>query len=61
MSESQKIAAKASEYIDSMIEEILEGDYPDNHLLLGSVISGDKVMQIQLVVAAIPELFMDET
>ncbi|MFS1900017.1 hypothetical protein BCU43_000670 [Vibrio lentus] len=60
MSEALKVAAEAPGYIETLLVEMLEGDYPDNEVLLGTLLSGDESIQIQLKITRKPEDFMDE-
>lgn len=58
--ESELIANEASEYVDTLISEMFEGEHDNNQVLLGTVLSGDESIQIQLIVTRKPEDFMDE-
>ncbi|WP_454440262.1 hypothetical protein [Vibrio bathopelagicus] len=60
MSEAQKVAAEAPDYIETQLVEMLEGDHPDNEVLLGTLLSGDESIQIQLKITRKPEDFLDE-
>ena len=60
MSEALKVAAEAPGYIETLLVEMLEGDYPDNEVLLGTLLSGNESIQIQLKITRKPEDFMDE-
>ncbi|MEZ8881831.1 hypothetical protein AB6E09_22960 [Vibrio lentus] len=60
MSEALKVAAEAPDYIETLLVEMLEGDYPDNEVLLGTLLSGDESIQIQLKITRKPEDFLDE-
>ena len=46
MSEAQKVAAEAPDYIETLLVEMLEGDHPDNEVLLGTLLSGDESIQV---------------
>ncbi|MBJ2148963.1 hypothetical protein JC606_21740 [Vibrio sp. IB15] len=60
MSEALKIAAEATDYIETLLVEMLEGNHPDNEVLLGTLLSGNESIQIQLKITRKPEDFMDE-
>ena len=60
MSEALKIAAEAPDYIETLLVEMLEGNHPDNEVLLGALLSGNESIQIQLKITRKPEDFMDE-
>ncbi|PML06253.1 hypothetical protein [Vibrio lentus] len=60
MSEALKVAAEAPDYIETLLIEMLEGDHPDNEVLLGSLLSGDESIQVQLKITRNPEDFLDE-
>ena len=60
MSEALKVAAEAPGYIETLLVEMLEGNHPDNEVLLGTLLSGNEPIQIQLKVTRKPEDFMDE-
>ncbi|MEZ8296508.1 hypothetical protein AB6D11_22065 [Vibrio splendidus] len=60
MSEAQKVAAEAPDYIETLLIEMLEGDHPDNEVLLGALLSGDSTIQVQLKITRNPKDFLDE-
>ena len=60
MSEALKVAAEAPDYIETLLVEMLEGNHPDNEVLLGTLLSGNESIQIQLKITRKPEDFMDE-
>ena len=60
MSEALKMAAEAPDYIETLIIEMLQGDHPDNEVLLGTLLSGDESIQVQLKITRIPTDFLDE-
>ena len=60
MSEAQKIAAEAPDYIQTLLVEMFEGNYPDNEVLLGTLLSGKDKIQVQLKITRNPDSFMDE-
>lgn len=60
MSEALKIAAEAPDYIETLLVEMLEGDHPDNEVLLGTLLSGDESIQVQLKITRNPNDFLDE-
>ncbi|MEZ8855575.1 hypothetical protein AB6E16_08720 [Vibrio atlanticus] len=60
MSEALKVAAEAPDYIETLLVEMLEGDHPDNEVLLGTLLSGDESIQVQLKITRNPKDFLDE-
>ncbi|MGF1696572.1 hypothetical protein L4C54_12935 [Vibrio lamellibrachiae] len=60
MSEAIKVAAAAPSYIETLLTEMFEGDYPDNEVLLGVLLAGQSQIQVQLKITRNPEDFMDE-
>ncbi|KAA8598007.1 hypothetical protein F0Z19_3507 [Vibrio cyclitrophicus] len=60
MSEALKVAAEAPDYIETLLVEMLQGDHPDNEVLLGTLLSGDESIQVQLKITRNPVDFMDE-
>ncbi|MEZ8651701.1 hypothetical protein AB6D92_22360 [Vibrio splendidus] len=60
MSEALNMAAEAPDYIETLIIEMLQGDHPDNEVLLGTLLSGDESIQVQLKITRNPEDFLDE-
>ncbi|MFS1980806.1 hypothetical protein BCU36_017215 [Vibrio lentus] len=60
MSEALKMAAEAPDYIETLIIEMLQGDHPDNEVLLGTLLSGDESIQVQLKITRNPVDFLDE-
>lgn len=60
MNEPKLIASEAADYVETLIAEMLEGDYPDNQVLLGTVLDGGTEIQIQLHVTRNAVQFMDE-
>jgi len=60
MSEAIKMAAQAPSYIETLLVEMLEGNYPDNEVLLGTLLSGKDSIQVQLKITRNPDDFMDE-
>ncbi|PMN30011.1 hypothetical protein BCT35_20655 [Vibrio lentus] len=60
MSEALRIAAEAPDYIETLIIEMLQGDHPDNEVLLGTLLSGDESIQVQLKITRNPADFLDE-
>lgn len=55
---AQEVAATAVDNIDSLIAEILEGDYADNEVSLGRILAGKQEMQVVLKVVAVRENFI---
>lgn len=60
-SQSELIAATAQDYVDVLLAEMIEGNHDDNQVLLGTVLIGNREVQIQLHVTANPETMMDES
>ncbi|MFA0690599.1 hypothetical protein [Vibrio splendidus] len=60
MSEAKAVAAEAKGYIEQLLTEMFEGNYPDNEVLLGTLLSGNDRIQVQLKITRKPEDFMDE-
>ena len=60
MSEALKVAAEAPDYIETLLVEMLQGAHPDNEVLLGTLLSGDESIQVQLKVTRNPADFLDE-
>jgi len=60
MTGSQEVAATAVDNVDSLVAEILEGDFADNEVSLGRILCGKQEMQIVLKVVAVRENFLDD-
>lgn len=60
MTGSQQVAATAVDNVDSLVAEILEGDFADNEVSLGRILCGKQEMQIVLKVVAVRENFLDD-
>lgn len=60
MSDSVEISQTATEHIEALISEMYAGKHDNNHMLLGTLHSGDEPLQIQLLVTRNPEEFLDE-
>lgn len=60
MSEAKSIAEEAPDYIETLLTELFEGNHSDNEVLLGTLMSGDEVIQVQLRITRNPEQFLDE-
>ncbi|MCK8106163.1 hypothetical protein MTF64_04665 [Pseudoalteromonas sp. 2CM41L] len=60
MSEAVNVAAEAVEYIDTLIVDMLEGKYPNNYVLLGTLQEQYTDIQIQLHVMQDENKFIDE-
>lgn len=58
MTGSQQVAATAVDNVDSLVAEILEGDYADNEVSLGRILAGKQEMQVVLKVVAVRENFI---
>jgi hypothetical protein len=59
MSGASEVAALAVQNIDTLIAEMLEGNYPDNAVSLGRVLLEGKEIQIQLKVTSVHADFYD--
>ncbi|MCG9554564.1 hypothetical protein L1D16_14965 [Vibrio sp. Isolate31] len=60
MSEAQKVATEAPDYVETLVVVMLEGDHLDNEVLLGTLLSGDESIQVQLKITRKPTDFLDE-
>lgn len=62
MSEAIKLANNAALEIEGLLAEMLEGDWPDNKILLGTLgtDNSDEEIQVQLLITRDPKTFMDE-
>jgi len=60
MSELKKMASDAAEQVEILVADMLEGDYPDNEVLLGDGLCGDKAIQVQLYVTQDNKRFVDD-
>jgi len=60
MSEALKVAAEAPDYIETLLVEMLEGNHADNEVLLGTLLSGNESIQVQLKITRNPTDFLDE-
>ncbi len=61
MSAAFEIVESAPNVIDNLLAEMLEGDHPDNSILLGTVFSGGIEIQIQLMVTKDIRQFIDDS
>lgn len=60
MSEAKNIAGEAVDYIETIIADMLEGNHPDNKVLLGELLDGSTEIQVQLLVTVNKKQFIDE-
>ncbi|MFA0604926.1 hypothetical protein [Vibrio amylolyticus] len=60
MSNAKKVADEASCYIETLLAEMFEGNYPNNEVLLGILSSGSDTIQVQLKITRNAAEFMDE-
>ncbi len=60
MSGAKEVAAKATEVVEQLISEMLEGDYADNEIALGTLLSGTEEIQVQLKITRAPSEFLDD-
>lgn len=56
-----EIVESAPNVIDNLLAEMLEGDHPDNSILLGTAFSGGIEIQIQLMVTKDIRQFIDDS
>ena len=60
MSDAIELTQNASEHVECLLAEMFEGNHDNNHMLLGSLNSGDDQIQVQLIVTRNTEEFLDE-
>lgn len=60
MSEARKIATSAEECIEELLSDMFESNAPNNHILLGTLGTNKKPIQVQLIVTREPSEFFDE-
>ena len=62
MSDAKEMAMKASEWIETLIAEMLEGNHQDNQIVLGELSSqsGNENIQVRLFVTRNESDFIDE-
>ena len=59
MTPSKEIASTAVDNIETLLTDMFEGDYANNEVALGVLISGKEEIQIQLKVTRAPCEFID--
>ena len=59
MSKAEKIAAKATEYIEELLADMFAGNHLDNEVSLGRLLSGKDEIQAQLKVTRNRTDFLD--
>jgi hypothetical protein len=59
MSGAREVAEQAVDNIDSLIEEMIEGNHQDNWVSLGRVLIEGKELQVQLKVTSIKADFYE--
>lgn len=59
MSGAREVAATAVDNIESLIAEMLEGNYTDNEVSLGRLLNGNSEIQVQLKITSKREDFLD--
>ncbi|STQ75518.1 hypothetical protein [Grimontia hollisae] len=59
MTNSQKIAAMATDNIVSLLREMFEGQHENNEVALGFLEKGNEEIQVQLKVTRNPEEFIE--
>lgn len=59
MSAAKEIADKAVDNIENLLNEMFEGDYANNEVLLGVLLDGKEEIQVQLKITRSPSEFMD--
>lgn len=60
MSGAREVAAAAVDNIDSLVAEMLEGDYADNEVSLGRVLCGQEEIQVRLTITRNRADFIDD-
>lgn len=60
MTEAELIADNAKHHVLTLITEMMGGDHPDNRVLLGELLSGNRTIQIQLLVTQDARQMIDE-
>lgn len=60
MSEAKELASAASDYIENLIAEMLDGDHPDNEVSLGRLLCGKDEIQVRLAVTRKRSDFIDD-
>ncbi|PWF74645.1 hypothetical protein CBX98_03055 [Vibrio sp. T9] len=60
MSGATEIAGLAPQRIEELIEELVASDYAANEVALGTLISGNTEIQVQLRIVSVPQLFIEE-
>jgi hypothetical protein len=50
MSDAKELVSNATDYIEELIIDMLEGDHQDNEVSLGRLLSGNSEIQVQLKV-----------
>ncbi|MAD75389.1 MAG: hypothetical protein CML20_11465 [Rheinheimera sp.] len=59
MSAAREIAANAVDNIEELLTDMFDGDYADNEVSLGVLLSGKEEIQVQLKVTRSPAEFID--
>jgi len=59
MSGAREIAEKAVDNIEELLSDMFAGDYADNEVSLGVLLSGKEEIQVQLKVTRSPSDFID--
>ncbi|MCX8827938.1 hypothetical protein [Vibrio parahaemolyticus] len=60
MSGATEIAGLAPKRIEELVEELIASDYAENEVALGTLISGNTEIQVQLRIVSVPQLFIEE-
>ena len=59
MSAAIEIASKATDNIEQLLSDMFEGDYADNEVALGVLLSGKEEIQVQLKITRSPSEFIE--
>lgn len=59
MSASREIAQNAVDNIEDLLSDMLEGNYANNEVSLGVLLSGKEEIQVQLKITRAPSEFID--
>jgi len=59
MSAAREIAQNAVDNIEDLLSDMLEGNYANNEVSLGVLLSGKEEIQVQLKITRAPSEFID--
>ena len=60
MSEARKLGEMCPLQIEQMLTEMLEGNHDDNEVLLGTLLSEGKEIQVQIKLTCIEDDFLED-